>query len=218
VPELPEVETIRRGLEPRLVGRFVAGVKARDCRIFQVGRSTLAERLRGQKVAGLSRRGKYLVLTLERHHLVFHFGMTGQLTYRDPDRPDCGAFKRHPVTGLQQAVQHAPDRHTHLRIRFQEGGEAMFRDIRKFGRIFLLLRTEKALEDFFRPLGPEPFTPGYTFETFLSRLSGRKLSVKSLLLDQRFLAGWRKRGGCSKRYRRSSSSASGTEARASATM
>jgi len=189
MPELPEVETIRRGLEPQLVGRRIASVDLRDSRVFQVKASWLVRKLCGQSVLSLTRRGKYLVLGLERDDLIFHFGMTGQLTFRDPGRPDSERFQRHPVTGLQRALQHAPDRHTHLQIHLEEEGVVMFRDIRMFGKVFLLERTAESLSQFFRRLGPEPFTDDYSLQTFLQGMGSRKLAIKPLLLDQRFVAG-----------------------------
>ena len=100
MPELPEVETVRRGLEPHVVGGFIDDIQVADSKILQVEPHRLLEQVRGQKILGLTRRGKFLIFELERHYFIFHFGMTGQLTFRDPNRSDEG-FKRHPVTGLQ---------------------------------------------------------------------------------------------------------------------
>ncbi|MEE8348953.1 MAG: bifunctional DNA-formamidopyrimidine glycosylase/DNA-(apurinic or apyrimidinic site) lyase [Acidobacteriota bacterium] len=189
MPELPEVETIRRGLEPYAVGQTVVDITAADCKIFKVKPAQLLEDLPGQSIRELDRRGKYLIAGLDRHYLLFHFGMTGQLTFRHPDRPDSEGFHRHPVTGLQRALQHAPDRHTHLQIHFEQGGAILFRDIRKFGKVFLMEKREHVLQEFFKGLGLEPFTPAYNFPAFLEGFRKRKLAIKSLLLDQRFVAG-----------------------------
>ena len=189
MPELPEVETIRRGLEPYAVGQRVVDVTAADCKIFKVEPARLLEDLPGQKIHELDRRGKFLIAGLDRHYLLFHFGMTGQLTFRHPDRPDSKGFHRHPVTGLQRTLQHAPDRHTHLHIHLEEGGALLFRDIRKFGKVFLFEKGENVLAQFFAGLGLEPFSPSYNLAAFLEGFRNRKLRIKSLLLDQRFVAG-----------------------------
>jgi formamidopyrimidine-DNA glycosylase len=189
MPELPEVETIRRGLEPTAVGQTVVDVTAEECKIFKVNPAQLLENLPGQRINELDRRGKFLIVYLDRHYLLFHFGMTGQLTFRHPDRPDSEGFHRHPVTGLQRTFQHAPDRHTHLQIHLEGGGALLFRDIRKFGKVFLFEKGKNVLRDFFRRLGLEPFSSSYNLPAFLEGFQNRKLRIKSLLLDQRFVAG-----------------------------
>ncbi|MEE2822840.1 MAG: bifunctional DNA-formamidopyrimidine glycosylase/DNA-(apurinic or apyrimidinic site) lyase [Acidobacteriota bacterium] len=188
MPELPEVETIRKGLEPHVVGQIITNVTAADCRIFKV-HPRLLESLSGQRIHGLNRRGKFLITKLDRHYLVFHFGMTGQLTFRHPNRSDSEIFNRHPVTGLQRILQHAPDQHTHLQIHLKGGGALLFRDIRKFGKVFLIEKQKHILQDFFCRLGLEPFTSSYNFRAFLEGFHKRKLRIKSLLLDQHFVAG-----------------------------
>ncbi len=187
MPELPEVETVRRGLEPHVVGGVIDDIHIGDSKILQVEPERLLEQVRGQKILGLTRRGKFLIFELDNHELIFHFGMTGQLTFRDPNRSDSKGFKRHPVTGLQRTLQHAPDRHTHLQIHLRQGGAMFFRDIRKFGKVFLIEKGEGSV--FFERLGLEPWTPDYNIKAFLNKFRNRKLPIKSLLLNQSFVAG-----------------------------
>ncbi len=187
MPELPEVETVRRGLEPHVVGGFIDDIQVGDSKVLQFEPDRLLEEVRGQKILGLTRRGKFLSFELERNYLIFHFGMTGQLTFRDPNRSDSEGFKRHPVTGLQRTLQHAPDRHTHLQIHFRQGGAMLFRDIRKFGKVFLIEKGEVSV--FFERLGMEPWTPDYNLKAFLQKFGNRKLAIKSMLLEQSFVAG-----------------------------
>jgi formamidopyrimidine-DNA glycosylase len=187
MPELPEVETVRRGLEPHIVGRFIDDIQIGDPKILQVEPERLLEQVRGQEILGLTRRGKFLIFELDNHELIFHFGMTGQLTFRDPNRSDSEGFERHPVTGLQRTLQHAPDRHTHLQIHLRQGGSMLFRDIRKFGKVFLIEKGEGFV--FFERLGLEPWTPDYKLKNFLRKFRNRKLAIKSLLLNQSFVAG-----------------------------
>lgn len=189
MPELPEVETIRRGLVDRLRGARVERFEARRCRIFKVDPELLLSQLPGQRIHDLTRRGKFLVMHLDRHYLLIHLGMTGQLTLRQPEREDAKRFVRHPVTGLQRAHQHAPDKHTHLLVGLDDGREIMYRDPRKFGRVDLLDRDSDLLESALGGLGLEPFSPDYTLPRFLERFGKRKVAVKSLLLDQGFVAG-----------------------------
>ena len=189
MPELPEVETIRLGLQSHLPGRTIEKTVVGDSKVLQLAPGRLIKAVRGQTIQGLARRGKFLIFELDSHHLVFHLGMTGQLTFRDPRRPDATRFRRHAVTGLQRAVQHAPDKHTHLQIQFRQGGALLYRDIRKFGKVFLLAKNRNRLSAFLEKLGLEPFTKDYNLDAFLNRFGKRKLKVKSLLLDQHFVAG-----------------------------
>ncbi len=189
MPELPEVETIRRGLEGRVEGLEILQIEASGCRIFQIDPALLADALEGERFTTLERLGKFLIFSLPGQVLVVHLGMTGQLTLRDPATKDAAGFLRHPVTGLQRVRQHAPDKHTHLQIHFDNGSSLLYRDIRMFGKVYLLSPAEAARDRFFARLGLEPFSHEYELEAFLARFQGRTLAVKSLLLDQRFVAG-----------------------------
>lgn len=188
MPELPEVETVRRTLEPHLVGARIAKCSIDERKILRSVEEI--DVIDGQTVLSLDRRGKYLVIELNDHHLIFHLGMTGQLTIRDPRRPD-SAFERHPVTGLETAIQHGPDRHTHFHVCLSDGRSLLFRDTRKFGRVFIIRKDSGSLPGFFaaRKLGLEPFSSGYELSAFLALFGKRKLRIKSLLLNQSFVAG-----------------------------
>jgi formamidopyrimidine-DNA glycosylase len=185
MPELPEVETIRRGLAPRLVGRTVKGFVFGDPKILKCDASELAERLTGSKVEALERRGKYLVFDLGRHYLIVHLGMSGRLTLRslDGDSP----LPRPP--GASEPVAGLPDKHTHLAILFDNGYSLLFRDPRKFGRVVLLPHETERLVSYFSRLGVEPLSEDYRLEVFLKSLGRRIAPVKALLLDQRTVAG-----------------------------
>ena len=189
MPELPEVETIRRGLEGRVEKLEILGIEASGCRIFQIDPAELAGALEGESFSALERLGKYLIFRLGERKLVIHLGMTGQLTLRQPEVADSAGFIRHPVTGLQRVRQHAPDRHTHFQIHFENGSSLLYRDTRMFGKVYLLSPAEAGRDRFFSRLGLEPFSEEYRLEAFLARFVGRTLAVKSLLLDQRFVAG-----------------------------
>lgn len=189
MPELPEVETIRRGLSSRVVGQIISGVRVGARRILKVPAQRLVRAVRGQVIRGLDRRGKFLIFELDRHYCVLHLGMTGQLTVREPEQRDASRFFRHPITGLERARQHAPDHHTHLQLFFESGRALLFRDVRQFGKVFLLDKKPATRIRFFAHLGLEPLSPEYTLQSFLQKFGNRKLRIKSLLLDQSFVAG-----------------------------
>jgi formamidopyrimidine-DNA glycosylase len=170
VPELPEVETVVRDLRPRLAGRRLAAVEASVLPLRKLWPVEWALALVGRRVHEVRRRGKWIVLALDRDlHLVFHLGMTGQLV----------------VTPAKQ--ERLP--HTHLVFTLDRGAKQLrFRDIRRFGSATLFLSAEE-VRQFFESagLGPEPFDldPKY----WRQRLAATERSLKAVLLDQRVMAG-----------------------------
>ena len=114
MPELPEVETVRRSLASHVKSRSIEEVVVRDSYVLR-GQAieTFREGLLGQTFAEACRHGKLLFFPFPTRSLCVHLGMTGQLTIRLPDRADTG-FLRHGKTGLERTLQHAPDKHTHI--------------------------------------------------------------------------------------------------------
>ncbi len=190
MPELPEVETIRRGLEHHLPGRRIRRAEVRAPRlILHPDWESFVIELAGQTFQRLHRIGKMLILELDSVTLLVHLGMTGQLTFRDPNRPDCGTFQTHPVTGLQQAEQHAPDRHTHIILHHADGTSLCYRDIRKFGKWRMYPKAEALLSPEVAALGPDPLTGDYLLDGFAASLSRTTRQIKAVLLDQSVVAG-----------------------------
>jgi formamidopyrimidine-DNA glycosylase len=171
VPELPEVETVVRDLRPLLAGRRIASVeRATRMALRRPWSRAWAGSLLGRRIAAVSRRGKWIVLDLAGGgHLVFHLGMTGQLTVADAAGP--------------------PADHTHLVFGLDEGAtELRFRDARRFGSA-TWFGTRAAVDAFFERsgLGPEPF--GLPADYWRRALAGTRRSLKAVLLDQRVVAG-----------------------------
>ena len=189
MPELPEVETIRRGLVQKIVGREIERVEIRSNKIVSYpSPAQLQDALLHQTIDQISRRGKFLVFDVGDSRLLIHLGMTGQLTYWDQSQKD-DQFVRHPLTGLEKARQHRVDKHTHIILYFCGGDALHYRDVRQFGRWRLYRPEQLAVASEFVKLGLEPFTADYTWTRFLESFKGRTLRMKSLLLDQRFVAG-----------------------------
>jgi len=192
MPELPEVETVRRRLEPSLRGGVVRSVELRLPRLLEGALPEALDALVGKECLGLQRLGKYLLLRFgprDERVLVVHLGMSGQLTWHPAGAAVSDRFARMP-SGLQVPLgPHTPDRHTHLVVEWEGGGKLLFRDPRTFGR--LLLATSERLMDQPRleRLGPDALDLGS--EAFASRWRerGGKRSVKAVLLDQSFVAG-----------------------------
>ncbi|MGE5127536.1 MAG: bifunctional DNA-formamidopyrimidine glycosylase/DNA-(apurinic or apyrimidinic site) lyase, partial [Betaproteobacteria bacterium] len=189
MPELPEVEVTRRQLAPLLVGRIVSDVGTTSPSYFFVTPpSALRRKLRGRRILALDRVGKYLLASLDNgDRLLLHLGMTGQLF-------GAGATSVRLLSSTagaalapeQQLAAFRPDAHTHLRLRFRDGGPAVFfRDVRKFGKVELLPggRPSARLER----LGPDALRArGDVLHAATRR---RQAPVKAVLLDQSVLAG-----------------------------
>jgi formamidopyrimidine-DNA glycosylase len=169
MPELPEVETIARSLAPRLEGRTIAGTDLVFRPLLRRGGRKGLEALRGRRVLGVRRRGKMLLVGIEGGQtLVFHLKMTGQFLFAGEGTPR--------------------DKHTRLVIRFADGrDELRFRDVRKFGFLVCAEGDPAATCGELACLGPEPLEVG--LPEFWAVLKGRRGRVKSLLLDQKRIAG-----------------------------
>jgi formamidopyrimidine-DNA glycosylase len=189
MPELPEVETIRLGLLDRVSNKRIESVEVRCERIILRPRpQELAAALAGQTIRDIRRRGKFLIFETDDYKLLIHLGMSGQLTYWDRARKDDEKFFI-TLTGLQKARQHAIDKHTHVSFYFNDGNALHYRDIRQFGKWRLYHPEEFKHAREFWLLGLEPFTKDYSWRRFLEQFEGRKLKIKSLLLNQSFVAG-----------------------------
>jgi formamidopyrimidine-DNA glycosylase len=184
MPELPEVETIRRVLETKLSGRTL---RSADLRLPAFAATRLRRSLRhtpeqfqrllvGRRLLRVRRRAKYLLLDLDQGTLLVHLGMTGQL-FAAPkgSRPCCD-------------LPMLPDKHTHLVIDLSGGQRLYFRDIRKFGSL-RWLPDQAEEQKVFAAIGPEPLEKKFTSRVLAAGLAGKKASVKALLLNQRLVAG-----------------------------
>jgi formamidopyrimidine-DNA glycosylase len=185
VPELPEVETVCRQLEPELEGRRIERLEVLDERWSRpVPPAELAAAVSGRTIEGLGRRGKYLLLKLDSAQtLVMHLRMTGNLVLVDD-----GA-KLDPSEGMRLYEGERSTSARHLRARFEldDGRELWFTDPRRFGEAFLA--DEAGLATRFARLGVEPLSEEFTSEALGEIVAGRTAPLKSFLLDQSGVAG-----------------------------
>ncbi len=189
MPELPEVETIRRALVAPLTGRRIVSVDLRLPRLLLgFPADDFPAKLKGQTIEAVIRRGKYLVLELSKDALILHLGMTGQVTAATRDAPESPEFHT-TVTGMQKpAGVHPVDKHTHLILHLDKSVRLLFRDPRTFGKLVLTPGRSWPGHPRLRKLGPEPLEMRTT--VVASRFPKDSIrSVKALLLDQAFLAG-----------------------------
>jgi len=182
VPELPEIETIRRGLGPLLLGRRVLGVEVRERRLREPVAPRSLARLRGATVTGIRRRSKYLLLDTDSGlTLLIHLGMTGQLWVADRDKP------RRP--------------HEHVVIALDDGRELRFADTRRFGLMHVIRSDRLDLHPRLRGLGPEPLDRAVSGETLFRATRSLKKPVKNFLMDTRAIAGVGNIYACEALYR-----------------
>jgi len=172
LPELPEVETIRRGLEREVVGKRVKTVQVTGTRtIRRQTKKVFISKLEGAKINGVQRRGKYLLLKLDTGDiLVIHLRMSGQL--------------------LRAQARDAVAKHTHMVMTFTQGGQLRFVDPRTFGELFVTTPDELTSDvDELSNLGMDPVDEPQSWVKFREQLLSRTTKLKPLLMDQSFLAG-----------------------------
>ncbi len=168
MPELPEVETVVRGLRPVLVGRRLARVELHREGLRFPFPDGLVQRLTGATVTGVERRAKFGLIATDRDDtLVFHLGMSGRMRLDPPDR----------------------GKHDHATFTLGDGHVIALNDARRFGSLDLVPTADLATYPPLAPLGPEPFGPDLTPAYLKAQFAGRKAPIKPLLLDQRIIAG-----------------------------
>ncbi|HWE77425.1 MAG TPA: bifunctional DNA-formamidopyrimidine glycosylase/DNA-(apurinic or apyrimidinic site) lyase, partial [Pseudolabrys sp.] len=179
MPELPEVETVRRGLAPAMEGARIAKVEVRDRRLRWPIAKDFEKRIAGQTVDGLGRRAKYLTADLSSGDvLVMHLGMSGSFRIGKDAKPGIYYHERSKSTA-----------HDHVVFHMSNGQTITFNDPRRFGSMKLVPRAKLDEEPLLRGLGPEPLGNAFDAAMLASACAGKKTSLKAALLDQRVVAG-----------------------------
>jgi formamidopyrimidine-DNA glycosylase len=184
MPELPEVETVRRGLFALIPGKTIKTTSSDNPKSFPNAPGDVAQFLHGAKITDVRRRAKVLLIDLDtKYSLVIHLKMTGQLVFRGDQVFGAG----HPTDSL---IGELPDRSTHVIIEFTDASRLFFNDQRKFGWVKLYPTVEIPQIDFMQKVGPEPLNPNFTAKDFIPRIRHRaKTTIKAALLDQTVIAG-----------------------------
>lgn len=178
MPELPEVETVRRGLVPAMEGEVIARADVNRPDLRWPFPDRMADRLTGARVLQLRRRSKYILADLDTEEtLLIHLGMSGRMTVSgDP----LGQFVHdHP----------APEKHDHVVFHMANGARVTFNDPRRFGAMDLMPTQGWEHHKLLAGLGPEPLGNSFTEDHLIAAFKGRKTPVKSALLDQRIVCG-----------------------------
>lgn len=171
MPELPEVETVRRSLEALLIGKTIRDVTVNLPRLIRTpdDAEQFKLMLKGLKIERVGRRGKFLLLELGDYTLVSHLRMEGRFGVYSPDDP--------------------VEKHTHVIFHFTDGTELRYRDVRQFGTFDLLPKGDYSKIPGLRKIGPEPLEEDFTPKVLQERLKNRTGKIKALLLDQNLVAG-----------------------------
>ncbi len=168
MPELPEVETVRAGLHDLVVGRQIIDVQVYESRLRYPVPTNLADVLIGQTVQSFTRRAKYLLMSIGAQIVILHLGMSGSLRW---------------VSDGQSA-----QKHDHIDIVFAGGGRLRFHDPRRFGLV-ILAQPPVEQHPLLVHLGPEPLSDGFDGPWLFDRSRGRRVAIKSLLMDNRIVVG-----------------------------
>ncbi|MFZ5593605.1 MAG: bifunctional DNA-formamidopyrimidine glycosylase/DNA-(apurinic or apyrimidinic site) lyase [Pseudomonadota bacterium] len=168
MPELPEVETTRRGIAPYLVGRRIARVIVRNARLRHPVSPLLVREAPGQILQSVDRRGKYLLLRCPKGSVIIHLGMSGSLRVLPADVP--------------------PERHDHVDIVLDNGHMLRLRDPRRFGSV-VWTRQDALQHALLCDLGPEPLSDGFNGDHLYRRSRGRRLAVKQFIMDHHIVTG-----------------------------
>ena len=184
MPELPEVETTRRGILPHACGQTVEGILVRDRRLRWPVPQELTEQLPGARIEDITRRGKYLLFHTNAGTLIAHLGMSGSLRVVRTGDTDGGTGNSGNISNTVEK----PSKHDHVDIRLSGGVTLRYNDPRRFGCMLWTL-ADPAEHELLRHLGPEPLEGDFDGD-YLHRLSrGRKVAVKSFVMDSKVVVG-----------------------------
>lgn len=172
MPELPEVETVLRGIEPVMAGQVIADVDVRRSDLRGGVPADFKTTLRGRRVLRMQRRGKYILAFLEGGTgFSLHLGMSGR------------------VLVVSSREDYALRTHDHIIFTMKDGSRIVFNDARRFGMAFLVDEKNWSAHESFAKMGPEPLGPEFTGDILAARLKGKSSPIKTVLLDQSVVAG-----------------------------
>lgn len=169
MPELPEVETVRRGLERLVKGRTVTDIEIRYPKMVLTGADEMKLTLVGQTIEAVGRRGKYLIFDFGRQAMISHLRMEGKYLLFKEQVPE--------------------NKHFHFFFTLNDGSTLVYQDVRKFGTFELLAKSQEAAYFLSKKIGPEPTVQEFRLAPFERAVGTSKKLIKSLLLDQRLVAG-----------------------------
>lgn len=186
MPELPEVETIRRDLEKKIAGEKIKSIEILATKSIHNKAADFLAVLADNNFKHIERRGKLLMFALNKTadfaYLLVHLKMTGQLIYRNKKQLLAGGHSQNSTDTI------VPNKFTRVVFNFSDGGQLFFNDMRRFGYLKLVSKEEKE-KIVTNNFGIEPLTPDYTWEAFANLFKKRQTNIKALLLNQKLISG-----------------------------
>lgn len=175
MPELPEVETVKRGLEKEIINKKIAKVQVNIPSLIKKPQiDEFMTRIKNTRVISIKRRGKYIIILFNTmDYLVVHLGMSGRLLFQP---------KKYPPSKIKKI-----EKHNHILFFFEDGSKIIYNDVRKFGKMWLLKKDEKLSR--IESLGFEPLEACFTVSKFYQMLQKSKVNIKSFLMNQKNIAG-----------------------------
>ncbi len=182
MPELPEVETIRRDLNKKVVQKRIKKIDVRKAKLARNGKDNFLESLTNKSFSKIDRRGKLLIFVISGtgRFLLTHLKMTGQLIYQKGNKKTAGGHGWPEIGKL-------PNSYSHIIFTFSDNSRLFFNDLRQFG--YMEVVDEKQLSEVLARFGIEPLTKDFTEKNFAKALQGRKTAIKTALLNQQIVAG-----------------------------
>ena len=183
MPELPEVEVVKKSLESQINNLTIKSIKINDSNLRYKVKKQEISKIIGLKILKVKRRSKYLLFHLNKDFtMIAHLGMTGKFFILDRNR-----IKQ--KTSFYYDLDEYDKRHNRIIFMFKNKSKLIYNDVRKFGFVKVILNKDIQKEKHLKILGPEPFDRFYNFKYFKNYINGKKRTIKDLLMDQKFLAG-----------------------------
>ena len=190
IPELPEVETVMRGLASVLRGQVIRHAETRRAGLRWPFPPGLVAALTGARVEGFRRRGKYMLMRLDgRESVLIHLGMSGRMVARHRDAAAVARMAPQGFASDARGHNQPPELHEHLMLETEDGWRVGFVDPRRFGSVDLIARDAEDTHRLLAGLGPEPLEAGFTVAALEAALHGKITPIKAALLDQKVVAG-----------------------------
>ena len=183
MPELPEVEVVKKSLEKTIYDLTIKNIEIRNKFLRYKIDEKLMKKMINSKVISVSRRSKYIFINLSNNYtIMIHLGMTGKIIILDADN------YKHKTSFYYKLADNNPI-HDHLKFKFNKKIFLIYNDVRKFGFIKIFKTKELPLSSHLKKLGPEPFSNQFNIDYFKKNIKKRKIFIKDLLMNQKFLAG-----------------------------
>ena len=190
MPELPEVETVMRGLDAVLTGKRIRRAETRRADLRFAFPPRFSARLEGQRVLGFRRRAKYMLMRLEGgESLLIHLGMSGRMVARQEGAPVVPRIGPQGAASDARGHNQPPEAHEHVVIETEDGWRIGFVDPRRFGAMDLMPTAAEEEHRLLKGLGPEPLAAEFTAAALSEKLAGKRTPIKAALLDQQVVAG-----------------------------